>query len=66
MAQTLAEQLDETETAISKVLSGVQSYTDEDGHTVTYPDLLVLKNIRRDLKKEINRGDRHRVSVSQF
>ncbi len=63
---TLAEQLDSVQAAIAAVEAGVQSYTDQDGHSVTYPSLAVLYARERDLQKRIARGDRDRIIVSEF
>lgn len=42
MAYTLAQQLDFVQTAIRNVEGGIQSVTDDDGHTIIYPTLEVL------------------------
>jgi len=63
---TLAEQLESVQSAIAAVEAGAQSYTDQDGHLVTYPSLQVLYNRERDLQKRIAQGDRSRIIVSEF
>jgi hypothetical protein len=63
---TLAEQLASVQAAISAVESGVQSYTDQDGHTVVYPPLNVLYDREDSLLRKIERGNSGRVKVAEF
>ncbi len=63
---TLAEQLISVQAAIESVESGVQSYTDQDGHTVVYPTLRALYEREERLLRRIERGDSGRVKVAEF
>ena len=66
MAKTLAQELDEIEAAITAVLGGAQSYTDADGHNITYPSLADLRIMRAEIRREVTRGDISRIKVSEF
>lgn len=60
MAETLAARLTQVQAAIAAVEGGAQSYTAEDGRSLTYPPLQILledeKRILRLIEHETTRG----------
>jgi len=63
---TLAEQLASVQTAIAAVESGAQSYTDNDGQTLTYPSLDILYKREERLLRNIASGNSGRIRVAEF
>lgn len=66
MAKTLAQELAEVEAAITSVLGGAQSYTDNDGQTIVYPSLADLRQMRRELRSEITDSSAMEQRVAEF
>ena len=66
MAATLAEQLASVQSAIAAVEAGAQSYTDQDGHTITYPSLRTLYEREERLLRKIERENSGRIKVAEF
>jgi hypothetical protein len=66
VAKTLAQELAEVEAAITAVLGGAQSYTDNDGQTIVYPSLFDLRQMRRELKTEIVDSSPMEQRVAEF
>ena len=66
VAKTLAQELAEVESAITAVLGGAQSYTDNDGQTIVYPSLFDLRQMRRELKTEIVDSSPMEQRVAEF
>ena len=66
--KTTAEQLEEVQTAITALLSGVKSYSIDGGISVTRENLSDLQAREDILRARYNRenGTRPRVSVGQF
>ena len=65
MAKTLAQQLDEVQTAITAVLAGSQSYQ-IDGQSVTRADLKDLYNREDQLERRIARAAAGSRTVAEF
>ena len=63
---TLAEQLASVQAAITKVEGGVQTTTDGDGHTITYPSLPDLYRREERLLRKIERQGSGRIKVAEF
>jgi len=66
VAKTLAQEFEEIETSITAVLSGAQSYTDDDGATINYPSLEHLRMMRAELRKEIKSASPMEQRVAEF
>ena len=65
MAATLAGQLASVQAAIAAVEGGAQSYTDEDGHNITYPSLADLYRREERLERKISRESTGRIKVAE-
>lgn len=63
MASTLAEKLASVQAAIAAVEGGAQSYTDDDGHNITYPPLEVLYLREDRLQRKIDGQSTGRIKV---